>query len=317
MKAIRVHQFGGAENLLLEEIEKPVPNANQVLIKTEVAGLNFTDISRRRGEFAAKTSLPYVPGLEVAGTIEDAGKDVAGLKSGDRVLAHINLNGYAEYAVATPDQITHVPDALRFGEATALLVQGMTAIGLLQDGKAGETILIHAAAGGVGSILVQLAKYKGLKVIGTASSAAKLERIRELGADAAIDYTKADWTAKVLEATGEKGVDRLIEMIGGEIVAENLKVLGIGGTMIVYGTVTEQDYKISVLDLIDKNHIVRGYWLSLETQKAREQFANELFEHVSAERLKISVTEFPFEQAAEAHRAIEERRTTGKVVLTI
>ena len=154
-------------------------------------------------------------------------------------------------------------------------------------------------------------------MIGTASSPDKLEKIRELGADIAVDYTQADWTAKVLEATGNKGVDRIIEMIGGEIVGENLKVLGIGGTMIVYGTVTEQDHKISVLDLIDKNHIVRGYWLSLEPPDAREQFANELFEHVSAGRLKISVTEFPFEQAAVAHRAIEERKTTGKVVLTI
>jgi NADPH2:quinone reductase len=317
MKAIRVYEFGGAENLRLEEIEKPVPNSNQVLIRTEVAGLNFTDISRRRGEFAAKTSLPYIPGLEAAGFIEAIGQNISGFTVGDRVLAHVQLNAYAEYAVAGPEQLISVPEGLSFAEASALLVQGMTALGLLQDVKAGQTILIHAAAGGVGTILVQLAKHKGLKVIGTASSSGKLKKIKELGADTAVDYTRAGWTEKVLEATGNKGVDRIIEMIGGEIVSENLKVLGIGGVMIVYGTVTEQDHKISVLDLIDKNHTVRGYWLSLESTDAKALFARELFEHVIAGRLKISVTEFPLEQAAEAHRAIEERKTTGKVVLTI
>src|SRR5262245_24660730 len=122
MKAIRVHEFGGAEKLRFDEIEKPVPDAGQVLIKTEIAGLNFTDISRRRGEFAAKTSLPYVPGLEAAGTIEAVGADVRGVSVGDRVLAHIHLNAYAEYALAEPEQLMHLPDGLAFGEASALLV---------------------------------------------------------------------------------------------------------------------------------------------------------------------------------------------------
>ena len=137
MKAIRVHEFGGAENLKLEEIEKPVPNSGQVLIKTEVAGLNFTDISRRRGEFSSKTILPYVPGLEAAGIIEAVGENVSGFNIGDRVLAHIQLNGYAEYAVATPEQLIHVPEGLSFGEASALLVQGMTAVGLFAGRKSG------------------------------------------------------------------------------------------------------------------------------------------------------------------------------------
>jgi NADPH2:quinone reductase len=228
------------------------------------------------------------------------------------------MNGaYAEYALAKADAVLPIPDQLGFGESTALLVQGLTALGLLNDTRAGQTILVHAAAGGVGSLLVQLAKHKGLKVIGTASNEQKLEFVSKLGADAAINYTESDWTDEVLRTTDGKGADWIIEMVGGEIVGQNLKVLAKNGTMWIYGAASGEDFNLSVLSLMQKNHIVRGYWLMNESAENRIAFTGELLGHIAAGRLQIQVTEFPLAQAAEAHRAVEGRKTTGKVVLTV
>jgi NADPH2:quinone reductase len=317
MKAVRIHELGPAGNLRLDEIDKPDPGPGEVLIKNAAAGVNYADIARRNGSYLQKTPLPYVMGLEAAGTIEAVGADVADFEAGQRVLALIGSGGYAEYVAAPASQLFPIPDELGFGEASALLVQGLTAVGLLREARAGQSILVHAAAGGVGTLLVQLAKHKGLTVIGTASSPEKLEKVIELGADFGINYTEDDWTEQVLQATGNRGVDIVIEMVGGDIVEKNLKVLALNGTMWVYGTASGQDYKLSVLGLLNKNHIVRGYWLTLETPAARAAYAAELLDHIKAGRLKIQVTEFPLEQAAEAHKAIEGRKTTGKVVLTV
>lgn len=317
MKAIRMHEFGSANVLRLEDIEKPVPAADEVLIKVNVAGLNYSDIARRRGSYLADLSLPYVPGLEAAGTIEATGSDVRTFKTGDRVLAIMNGGGYAEFVTAKVPQLYPIPDELGFAESTALLVQGMTAVGLLREATAGQSILIHAAAGGVGSLLVQLAKFKGLKVIGTASNSEKLQKIVSLGGDLAINYTESDWSEQVQQAVGTRGVDIVIEMVGGEIVQKNLELLAVNGTMWVYGSASGEDYKLSVLDLLDKNLIVRGYWLTLEPPERRAEFAAELLEHVREKRLQITVTEYPLEKAGDAHRAIEGRKTTGKVVLAV
>lgn len=317
MKAIRVHELGGAEKLTLDEIEKPTPKADEVLIKVAAAGVNYADTMMRSGNYLTRPALPFTLGYEAAGTIEESGENVANFAVGQRVLATVISGGYAEFATAKASGVIPIPEELGFGEATALLVQGLTALGLLHETKAGQTILIHAAAGGVGSLLVQLAKHKGLKVIGTASSAEKLELVTKLGADAAINYSESDWTDEVLKATGGNGADWLIEMVGGEIVAQNLKVLAKNGTMWVYGAASGEDFRLSVLSLMQKNHIVRGYWLMNESIENRISFTRELLEHIRAGRLQIQVTEFPLEQAAEAHRAIEGRKTTGKVVLTV
>ena len=317
MKAIRMHEFGGPDVLRLEDVEKPSPEPDEVLIKVSSAGLNYSDISRRRGTYRADIPLPCIPGLEAAGTVAEIGSGVTQFKTGDRVLAIMNGGGYAEFVTAKAEQLFPIPDELDFAVSTALLVQGMTAVGLLREAKAGQTILIHAAAGGVGSILVQLAKSKGLTVIGTASNSEKLETIVALGGDFAVNYTEQDWPQQVRKAAGQRGVDIIIEMVGGEIVGRNLELLAVNGTMWVYGSASGENYKLSVMDLLDKNLIVRGYWLTLETPSRREEFAAELLSYYRGKRLQISVTESPLEKAAEAHRAIEGRETTGKVVLTI
>ena len=317
MKAIRVHELGAADKLVYEEVEKPTPNADEVLIKVAAAGINYADTMMRSGNYLTKPELPFTLGYEAAGTIEEVGADVKNLQKGQRVLATTSSGGYAEYATAKANQVIPIPDELGFGESTALLVQGLTALGLLNETKAGQTILIHAAAGGVGTLLVQLAKHKGLTVIGTASSEAKLQMVAGLGADFAINYSEDDWTDEVLKATDNKGVDWLIEMVGGDIVAKNLKVLAKHGTMWIYGSASGEDFKVSVLSLMNKNHIIRGYWLMNESVENRIAFTKELLGHLGAGRLQIQVTEFPLEKAKEAHEAIENRQTTGKVVLTV
>lgn len=317
MKAVRVNELGGADKLTLEEIEKPTAKADEVLIKVAAAGINYADTMMRAGNYLTKPPLPFTLGYEVAGTIESLGESVKHLKVGQRVLATTSSGGYAEFATAKANQVIPIPDELGFGESTALLVQGLTALGLLNGTKAGDSILVHAAAGGVGTILVQLAKYKGLKVIGTASSEQKLQKVIELGADVAINYTEPDWTEEVLQATEGKGVNWIIEMVGGDIVGKNLKVLAKHGTMWIYGSASNQDFKVSVLSLMAKNHTIHGYWLMNESIENRIAFTKELLEHIKAGRLKIQVTEFSLEKAKEAHEAIENRKTTGKVVLTI
>ena len=317
MKAIRVNELGGADKLSLEDVEKPAPKADEVLIKVAAAGINYADTMMRSGNYLTKPDLPFTLGYEAAGTVEELGTDVKNLQIGQRVLATSSSGGYAEYATAKAALTMPIPDELGFGESTALLVQGLTTLGLLNGTKAGDSILIHAAAGGVGTLLVQLAKHKGLKVIGTASSEAKLQTVASLGADYAINYSEDDWTDEVLKATDGKGVDWLIEMVGGDIVAKNLKVLAKHGTMWIYGSASGEDFKVSVLSLMQKNHIIRGYWLMNESVENRIKFTRELLEHLAAGRLKIQVTEFPLEQAREAHEAIENRKTMGKVVLTV
>ena len=303
--------------MTLDEVEKPQPKAGELLIKVAAAGINYADTMQRAGNYLTRPELPFTLGYEAAGTIEEIGENVANFQIGQRVLATALSGGYAEYATAKAHGTIPIPDELGFGEATALLVQGLTALGLLHETKAGQTILVHAAAGGVGTLLVQLAKHKGLKVIGTASSEQKLELVSKLGADAAVNYSESDWTDEVLRVTEGKGADWIIEMVGGEIVGRNLKVLAKNGTMWIYGAASGEDFRLSVLSLMQKNHVVRGYWLMNETVENRIAFTKELLEHIRAGRLQIQVTEFPLAEAAEAHRAIEGRKTTGKVVLTV
>jgi len=225
--------------------------------------------------------------------------------------------GYAEYIAAKVTKVVPIPDGMTDGVATALLVQGLTSLGLLRDVKAGQTVLVHAAAGGVGSLLVQLAKHLGAKVIGTAPTKEKLETARRLGADAAINFTEANWAEQVLKATGNEGVDHLIEMVGGDIGAQNLSLLKPQGTMTVYGVASGQDFQISALALLFKAATVKGYILYNESPESLAQFTEELMGHLAAGRLQVLVQEFALADAAKAHEAVGSRKTIGKVILNV
>ncbi len=315
MKAIRIHDFGNAENLKVDEVDKPSPKAGEVLIKTEAAGINFADIMLRQDKYMFTPELPFTMGFEVAGTVEEVGEGVEHLAVGSKVVSMMRGGCYAEFVVTDAKTTFPIPTELNSSEATALLVQGLTAIGLLESLQPGQNILIHAAAGGVGTLLVQLAKLKGAKVLGTASSEEKLDKVIGLGADVGIDYTEKDWTKQVLDATDGKGADIIIEMVGGEMGKRNFECLKLKGEMIVYGAASGEDFQISALGLLGKMQTVRGYNLNLETSANMAKFTGELMKHLGDGNLKVSVTEFPLIEAVKAHQAIEGRQTTGKVVL--
>lgn len=317
MKAIRIHELGGADVLRVDEVEKPQPKADEVLIKVSAAGINYADTMLRAGTYFYKPHLPFTLGFEAAGTIEEVGENVADWKVGQRVMASMQSGGYAEYVVVKAHQPVLIPDGMSFGEATALLAQGLTALGLIRNLKIGQTILIHAAAGGVGTLLVQLAKHRGAIVLGTASTKEKLETVKSLGADFAINYTESDWVEQVLQTTDGKGVDYLIEMVGGSLGAQNFNCMAQYGTMIIYGSASAQDFKLSAMGILRKGLTVKGYVLYEETRANLAAFTEELLQHINAGRLKIIVQEFPLEKAAEAHIAIQDRKTMGKVVLNI
>jgi NADPH2:quinone reductase len=318
MKAIRVHNYGGVEHMRLDEVDKPIAQADEVMIKVRAAGVNYADLMLRRGVYLIHPPTPFIPGFEVAGTIESVGASVTHWKPDQRVTALVERGGgYAEYIAAKANQVVPIPEGMTDGAATALLVQGITALGLLRDVKAGQIILIHAAAGGVGSLLVQLAKHRGAKVIGTASTREKLETAKRLGAEVVINYTESNWAEQVLKATHNEGVDYVIEMVGGDIGAQNLSVLKPQGTMTVYGVASGQDFQLSALGLLYKAITVKGYIVYNESPQSMAQFTDELRGHLAAGRLQVIVQEFGLADAAKAHEAMGSRKTMGKVILTV
>ncbi|WP_052889729.1 quinone oxidoreductase family protein [Thermogemmatispora carboxidivorans] len=323
MKAIRINETGGPEVLHLEEMETPQPRQGEVLIKVAAAGVNYADLAQRQGTYLTRTRTPTTLGFEVAGTVVALGEGVTAPAPGTRVAAFAT-GGYAEYATARAETVFPIPESLDFVRAAALPVQGVTAYQLLHDSarlQAGESVLVHAAAGGVGTFAVQLAHLLGAgQVIGTASSEEKLEYIRRLGADWAINYSQENWTEQVKQATGGRGVDVLLEMVGGSIAEQSLRCLAPFGRMVVFGAASGQIVQFSGIQLMYKNQEIIGYWLSAWLSRPQQiAFAmQELTRYLAAGQLTIFVGQtFPLEEAANAHRAIAERRTTGKVVLTV
>ncbi len=323
MKAIRINETGDAEVMRLEEIEKPAPKAGEVLIKIAAAGINYADLAQRQGAYLTRTQTPMTMGFEVAGTVEALGSGVTTPQVGTRVVA-LTAGGYAEYTTAAANTVIPIPDTLDFNSAAAFPVQGITAYQLLHEStrmQAGESVLIHAAAGGVGTLAVQLAKLMGAKtVIGTASSAKKLELVRELGADVAINYTEEDWPEQVKKATGGKGPDVILEMVGGDIAEKSLQILAPFGRMVVYGAASGERVQFAAIQLMHKNQSVVGYWLTawMSRPDKTAEAAQALMQYLASGKLRIIVGHtFPLENAVEAHKTIAERKTTGKVVLTV
>lgn len=325
MKAIYMTENGGSEVLKMAERPDLQAGDGQLLIDVRASGINFADLMARQGTYAPAPKPPMTPGLEVAGTVANVGASVQGFVVGDRVMSLLPTGGggYAEQAVVEAQNAVKLPDELDFAPATALLVQGLTAYFLLKEAPLaqGESVLVNAAAGGVGSLAVQIAKLMGAgTVIGTASTPEKRQMVEGLGADVAVDYTQSGWAEKVKAATNGRGVDVFLDATG-ELDGEGFETLAEGARWMIYGA---QSGSFGSLPgertgvMLFKSLTLRGYILYHSAQDvARLQAAlQELIGWTTSGQLKIdSGHRFPLSQAAQAHEAIAARKTTGKVVL--
>ena len=313
MKAVQFSETGEADVLHIVELPTPQPQPGEVLIKVGAAGVNYADILQRKGTYPMPIALPCVTGYEIAGIVETVGEGVTHLQPGQRVMAMIPNGGYAEYAIAQAVQTIPLPDALGDAEATALLVQGMTAVGLLRTGQY-ESVLVLAAMGGVGSMLVQLAKNQGKRVIAAVGSDAKKAHALAFGADIAVSYADADWVQQVRDATGGQGVSASFDAVGGAVGVAALQTLGAGGTAVIYGAASGEPTMLAGQQLIGQVQAVRGYTLFADVAKFGE-YAGELFGYLQAGKLHLPVQTYAFADVQTAHRDMESRRTQGKVAL--
>jgi NADPH:quinone reductase len=326
MTQVQMSEYGKPDVLKLATVEVPKPKAGEVLIKVEAIGVNYSDVLRRKNTYFMPTPLPYVLGAEAVGEIVSVGEgvDAPPFQVGNRVLAILPQGGgYSEYVTAMAQFCVPLPPHIDAAEATAIFVQGSTAYLILHQAAKeieGKSILIHAAAGGVGSILVQLAKLAGAKtVIGTGSSDKKLAAIRNFNADHAVNYTKEGWTKRVIDANDDKKVDLILEMVGGNIYTQSFDCLASGGKMVVYGAASGEKGFIHSEHFVDENQIVTGFNLAFYIQNKMQLWQEALGAIIGlmAEgKLKISVKDtFALQDVVEAHSSLEGRQTTGKVVL--
>lgn len=322
MQAVQFSEYGDPAVLEYVEVERPTPGTGEILLKIEAVGINYADTMRRRNNYLEPTQLPCVLGGEIAGTVEELGPEVQGVTVGMRALALVAYGGYAQYAIVNARQLFPMPESLSFAEATTLAVQGVTAYDILKRSgqlKPGESVLVHAAAGGVGIFSVQLAKLLGAgKVIATASTPAKLELARSLGADHLVNYTEADWPKQVRDLTDGKGADVILEMVGGEVFNQNLKCLATFGRMVVFGAASNQIPTLNPMQLMYRNQSVVGYWLvnTLSQPKLFAEAMGAILGWVAEGKIKLRVDHtFPLAEAAKAHAMLEGRQTVGKLVL--
>jgi NADPH2:quinone reductase len=320
MKAIRVESFGGPEVLRLGEVPDPQAGPGQLLVRVEAAGVNFIDVYHRTGLYP--NPLPLVPGQEGAGVVEAVGPGVEGFREGDRVAWASSLGSYAERALVPASVAVRLPAAVDAKTAAAVLLQGMTAHYLCTSTyplKAGDTCLVHAAAGGVGLIACQWAKHLGATVIGTVGSDAKVELARARGCDHVIVSTREDIVVRVKEITRGAGVPVVYDSVGKDTWDASLNCLAPLGMMVTYGNSSGPVPPFSPLVLSTKGSLFLTRPTLMAYTASRDdllQSANELFEVVRAGAVKIEVGQvYPLDAAADAHRALESRRTTGSTLL--
>ena len=320
MKAIRIHAHGGPEVLQLDEIPVPVPGPGQALVRIEAAGVNFIDIYHRTGLY--KVQLPYVPGQEGAGVVTAVGPDVAGVATGDRVAYTGAPGAYAELAAVPVDRLVPLPAGVTFRQAAAVLLQGITAQYLATSTyrlAAGEACLVHAAAGGLGLLLCQIAKRLGARVIGTVSTEAKAELARAAGADEVILYTQQDFEAEVKRLTGDAGLQVVYDSVGKTTFDKSLNCLARRGMLVLCGQSSGPVPPLDPQVLNQKGSLyltrptLAHYTATREELLAR---AGEVLGWVADGSLAVRIgREYPLAEAAEAQRALAGRETTGKVLL--
>jgi NADPH2:quinone reductase len=321
MHAIVVEEFGDASKLLWREVPDPVAGPGQVAVRQQLTSVNFADIASRRG---IGSKVPFTPGLDGMGTVIAVGAGVTRVKPGDRVAVWSETGTYCEIVVAREELVypvaASVPDEV--AASPTVLVTAYNILHLASRLEAGESVLIHAAAGGVGSVLVQIAKEIGAgKIVATAGSAEKLAIARDFGADVAIDYRSGDWAQAVLDATGGKGVDVICDAIGGDTFAEGLKCLAPFGRHVIYGQSSGGPGTLRTDALHRQNRAVIGYSSGhrRRTRPASLQSAFDGAYKLVAEG-KVRILEggrFPLREAAAAQTLVESRASTGRVFLTI
>jgi len=321
MKAIRVHQHGGPDVLAYENVEIGEPGPGEVRVRNRAIGVNFVDVYLRRGSYPPPR-LPFTPGKEGAGEVISVGRDVEGFKPGDRVAYAEALGAYAEEHNVPAHMLVHLPDDIDFETGAAMMLKGLTAQYLLRCTfrvEAGHTILVHAAAGGVGLILTQWAKHLGATVIGTVGSAEKAELARANGADHVIDYGKENFVARVREITEGKGADVVYDGIGKATFEGSLDSLRPFGHFVSFGAASGPIAPFDITILAMKGSLY-ATWPLLPTHLARRDdvlaMSKDLFDVVASGAVKIPVhARLPLAEAAEAHRRLEGRQTTGAMVL--
>jgi NADPH2:quinone reductase len=320
MKAIQIKQTGGPEAMELADLPVPQPKPNEAVVKIVAAGVNFIDVYNREGRY--KAPLPFVLGQEGAGVVSAIGSDVRDVAIGDRVAYTNVLGSYAEYAAVPADRLVKIPDGVSEREAAAAMLQGITAHYLAHDTyplKKGETALIHAAAGGVGLLLVQMAHNIGARVIGTVSTEEKDKVAREAGADEIIFYMQSDFETEAKRLTGGKGVDVVYDSVGKTTFEKGLNVLRPRGVMVLFGGSSGAVPPFDPLTLTQKGslYLTRpsiGHYII--TRQELQQRAGALFGMIREKKLKLRIEHvYPLQQAVQAHRDLEGRKTTGKLLL--
>jgi NADPH2:quinone reductase len=320
MKAIQVKQTGGPEVMELVELPVPQPKANEAVVKLAASGVNFIDLYHREGRY--KVPLPFTPGQEGAGVVTAVGAEVTSVKNGDRVAWSGLLGAYAEYTCVAADRLVSIPQGVTEQQAAAAMLQGMTAHYLSHDTyplKRGETALVHAAAGGVGLLLVQMAHHIGARVIATVSTDEKAKLAREAGADEIILYTQSDFEAETKRLTGGKGVDVVYDSVGKTTFEKGLNVLRPRGMMALFGGSSGAVPPFDPIVLTQKGSLfltrpsLGNYIATREELVAR---SGAVFGMMAAGKLKLRIEHtYPLAKAQRAHRDLEGRKTTGKLLL--
>jgi NADPH2:quinone reductase len=327
MRAIQIKKTGGAEVLDLVDLPVPKPGSGQVLVKIEAAGVNFIDTYFREGRYPAE--LPFIPGQEAAGAVIALGERVSGFKEGDRVAWNGTRGTYAEFACAPATELLKIPDAMSFEQAAAVLLQGLTAHYLAHDThaiQAGETVLIHAGAGGVGLLLTQIAKRlvckgHGGRVLTTVSTEKKAELSRRAGADKVILYMTENFVEEVKRETGGDGLPVVYDSVGKTTFEDSLKCLRPRGLLALYGASSGAvpPFDLIRLSTLGSLYVTRPTLKDyVQTRSELERRAADVFGWVASGELHVNIgSKYKLEEAAQAHRDLEGRKTVGKVLLTL
>ena len=312
MKAIYITEFGGPEVMKYLDLDEPVPAGSQVVLDVTAIGINYADTHQTENSYLSTQKLPLIPGMEVVGKMPD----------GSRVLALAASGGYCQKTLVNPKTVIPLPDKVSDGQALAMMVQGSTAHMILKKMgqiKAGESVVIHAGAGGVGSVAIQLAKLWGAFVIAVTSSDEKKKLCMALGADVVVDANEADLTAALIKANNGKGVDLILEMVGGSTLDQSLEALAAFGRLVVYGMASRKAPKaIHPGALMPKSQSVIGFWLvnALADKELMAEVFMDLFGMIITGKLKPVIgSTYPLSKAADAHRDMLARKTVGKIVL--